>query len=210
VFRFSGYELDPLRAELRGPDGIAIKLRPKTVTLDCGATTRMASIPARPSIRRSVAPAASVTPRSSSPVATSGITAMALESAIASEPDNLDLKLALATLQLRGVQMLWYGPAGRHSIETGLKSIRSLLDYALGTKPNYIPVMDAHCRFLNTTNQFVENLIACAKTLSFDPWNGVALYHLGLAQLYLGRFEDALATFDRRPRPAYVCVRWRP
>jgi DNA-binding winged helix-turn-helix (wHTH) protein len=58
-----------------------------------------------------------------------------LENAIAAEPDNLDLKLALATLQLRGVQMLWYGPAGRDSIETGLKSIRSLLDYALATKP---------------------------------------------------------------------------
>lgn len=129
-----------------------------------------------------------------------GISQTMLENAIAAEPDNLDLKLALATLQLRGVQMLWYGPAGRDSIETSLQSIRSLLDYALGTKPNYIPVMDAHCRFLNTTNQFVENLIACAKTLSFDPWNGVALYHLGLAQLHLGRFEEALATFDQAYR----------
>ena len=63
-----------------------------------------------------------------------------------------------------------------------------------------LPVMDAHCRFLNTTNQFVENLIACARTLSFDPWNGVALYHLSLAQLQLGRFEDALATFDQAYR----------
>ncbi|MGY8666836.1 tetratricopeptide repeat protein [Bradyrhizobium sp. UFLA05-109] len=123
-----------------------------------------------------------------------------LQNAIVAEPDNLDLKLALATLQLRGIQMVWYGPAGHTSIENGIKSIRSLLEPALRAKPNYIPVLDAHCRFLNTTNQFVENLIACARTLSFDPWNGVALYHLGLAQLHLGRFEDALATFDQAYR----------
>jgi DNA-binding winged helix-turn-helix (wHTH) protein len=30
VFRFVGFELDPRRAELRGPDGVAIKLRLKT------------------------------------------------------------------------------------------------------------------------------------------------------------------------------------
>jgi DNA-binding winged helix-turn-helix (wHTH) protein/Tfp pilus assembly protein PilF len=123
-----------------------------------------------------------------------------LENAIASEPDNLDLKLALATLQLRGIQMVWYGPAEHASIENAIKSIRSLLEPALRAKPDYIPVLDAYSRFLNTTNQFVENLITCARTLSFDPWNGVALYHLGLAQLQLGRFEDALATFDRAYR----------
>src|ERR1700686_262227 len=31
VLRFSGFELDRLRSELRGPDGEAIKLRPKTL-----------------------------------------------------------------------------------------------------------------------------------------------------------------------------------
>ena len=30
MFRFAGFELDQQRAELRGPDGGAIKLRPKT------------------------------------------------------------------------------------------------------------------------------------------------------------------------------------
>ena len=30
MFRFAGFELDQERAELRGPDGAAIKLRPKT------------------------------------------------------------------------------------------------------------------------------------------------------------------------------------
>jgi len=30
VLRFAGFELDQQRAELKGPDGGAIKLRPKT------------------------------------------------------------------------------------------------------------------------------------------------------------------------------------
>jgi DNA-binding winged helix-turn-helix (wHTH) protein/tetratricopeptide (TPR) repeat protein len=120
-----------------------------------------------------------------------------LETAIAGEPDNLDLQVALATLQSRGIQMVWYGPSERGSIEN---NIASLLERALRAAPNYIPVLDAHCRFLNTTTRFVENLVACAKTLRFDPWNGLALYHLGLAQLHLGRFEDALATFEQAYR----------
>jgi tetratricopeptide (TPR) repeat protein len=56
-------------------------------------------------------------------------------------------------------------------------------------------VHEALCRFLTTTNQFKDALVACARTLTFDPWNGIALYHLGLAELNLGRFDDALATF---------------
>ena len=36
--------------------------------------------------------------------------------------------------------------------------------------------------------------------MSFDPWNGIALYHVGLAQIQTGRFEDALATFKQADR----------
>ena len=55
-------------------------------------------------------------------------------------------------------------------------------------------------KFPAATNQFVESLVACARTLSFDPWNGLALYHIGLAQMQLGRFEDALASFEQADR----------
>jgi tetratricopeptide (TPR) repeat protein len=67
----------------------------------------------------------------------------------------------------------------------------------LRLEPDSIPVLEAYCRFLNATNEFVDSLVACARTLNFDPWDGLALYHIGLAQLQLGRFEDALATFKQ-------------
>ncbi len=42
--------------------------------------------------------------------------------------------------------------------------------------------------------------MAGATALSFDPWNGLVLYHIGLGQTHLGRFEDALATFKQADR----------
>ena len=120
-----------------------------------------------------------------------------LEKAHADDPDNVDVAVALAALQLRGVQMVWYDPAESAAAE---KSARSILERALRVRPDSIPVLEAYCRFLNATNEFVDSLVACARTLNFDPWDGLALYHIGLAQIQLGRFEDALATFKQADR----------
>lgn len=120
-----------------------------------------------------------------------------LEKSLADEPNNADLQVALAALQLRGVQMVWYSPADSAAAE---KNAKSMLERAVRTKPSSIPVLEAYCRFLNATNEFVESLVACARTLAFDPWNGLALYHMGLAHIQLGRFEDALAAFKQADR----------
>jgi DNA-binding winged helix-turn-helix (wHTH) protein/tetratricopeptide (TPR) repeat protein len=120
-----------------------------------------------------------------------------LEKALADDPDNVDLQVALAALQLRGIQMVWYNPADSAAAENNAKS---MLARAVRTRPTYIPVLEAYCRFLNATNEFVDSLVACARTLAFDPWDGLALYHMGLAQIQLGRFEDALATFKQADR----------
>jgi DNA-binding winged helix-turn-helix (wHTH) protein/tetratricopeptide (TPR) repeat protein len=131
-----------------------------------------------------------------------------VEKALAGEPDNIDLQVALAALQTRGIQMLWYDQPGRAAAES---NARSLLEQALQTTPRYIPVLEAYCRFLSATNNFVESLVACAKVLNFAPWNGSALYQLGLTQIHLGRFQDALATFkqaDRFDTPAVSRWTW--
>lgn len=120
-----------------------------------------------------------------------------LEKAIVDDPNNADLQVALAALQLRGVQMVWYSPADS---AVAKRNARSMLERALRTKPNSIPALEAYCRFLNATNEFVESLVACARTLAFDPWNGLALYHMGVAHIQLGRFEDALTTFKQADR----------
>jgi DNA-binding winged helix-turn-helix (wHTH) protein/Flp pilus assembly protein TadD len=120
-----------------------------------------------------------------------------LEKALAEDPDNVEVQVALAALLMRGVQMVWLSSPDR---ETAEAKAEALLQQTLRAKPNHIPALEAYCRFLNATNQFSSSLVACARALSLDPWNGIALYHVGLAQIQTGRFEDALATFKQADR----------
>ena len=117
-----------------------------------------------------------------------------LEKALTENPGDVDLEVALAGLMLRGVQMVWYSPADSKAAE---HRAQSMLEHALHVGPNSVPVHEAYCRLLATTNQFSASLVACARVLTLDPWNGMALYLIGLSQLKLGRFEDALATFKQ-------------
>lgn len=120
-----------------------------------------------------------------------------LQKALSDYPDNLDIAVALASLQMRGIQMVWFSPEEAVAVEA---RANATLEQALRSKPNSIAVLEAYCRFLSATNHFVESLVTCAKALSFDPWNGSALYLIGLGQVYLGRFDDALATFLQADR----------
>jgi DNA-binding winged helix-turn-helix (wHTH) protein/tetratricopeptide (TPR) repeat protein len=120
-----------------------------------------------------------------------------LEQALTEDPDSTDVQIALAALLMRGVQMAWVNGTEREAAETRAET---MLQQTLRAKPNHIPANEAYCRFLNATNQFRASLVACARALSFDPWNGIALYHIGLAQIQTGRFEDALATFMQADR----------
>ena len=120
-----------------------------------------------------------------------------LQKALTEDPDNVDLAVALASLQMRGIQMVWFNPDEAVVVEA---RANATLEQALRSKPNSIPVLEAYCRFLSATNHFVESLVTCAKALSFDPWNGAALYLIGLGEIYLGRFDDALATFHQADR----------
>jgi len=120
-----------------------------------------------------------------------------LEKALADDAGNVDLQVALAAFQLRGIQMTWFPVAERETIES---SVGAMMVRALRAQPDYIPVLETHCRFLVATNQFVESLVACGEVLARDPWDGIALYLTGLSQIFLGRFDDALATFKQADR----------
>jgi DNA-binding winged helix-turn-helix (wHTH) protein/tetratricopeptide (TPR) repeat protein len=131
-----------------------------------------------------------------------------LEKALAADPDDVDLQVTLASHLLRGIQSVWYDPADVAATES---AAQALLERALQAKPHYIPVLEAYCRFQTATNRLPESLIACGRTLSFDPWHGIALFNLGIAQILQGRFEEALATFrqaDAFDTPPFARWTW--
>lgn len=131
-----------------------------------------------------------------------------LEDGLLRDPQSVALQAALAAHLLRGVQLKWYDP---ELSAVAQSRAQSLLAGALEAAPDSLAVQEAHCRFLTIANQFSDSLVACARALTFDPWNGIALYHLGLTQLQLGRFEDALASFkaaDRFDTPQVARWTW--
>lgn len=117
-----------------------------------------------------------------------------LEKAHAAKPDDVDIAAALSAHLMRGVGMVWYPRSESGSIE---QRASALLKEATARQPNYIPVLQSYCRLLQTTNEFAESLVVCQNALRFDPWDGLVMFQIGMAQLRLGRFEDALATFER-------------
>ncbi|MBN8970433.1 MAG: tetratricopeptide repeat protein [Rhizobiales bacterium] len=117
-----------------------------------------------------------------------------LEKALASHPNDVDLQASLAAHLIREVQMEWLTPEGAAAAES---HARNLLESALKHEPDYVPVQQAYCRLLMTTNYFVESLVACQKVLLLQPWDGATLFHMGISQLQLGRVEDALASFKQ-------------
>ena len=72
-----------------------------------------------------------------------------LEKALAEDPDNVEVQVALAALLMRGVQMVWLSPGEREPAEA---KAGALLQQTLRAKPYYIPAHEAYCRFLNATN----------------------------------------------------------
>ena len=120
-----------------------------------------------------------------------------LKSALAQDPDNVDIEAALAADLLRGVQTKWY--VGQEA-EAAEHKAQSLIERALAAHPRYLPALEDYCRFMTATDRFVEALVACANALTVDPWDGLVRFNLGMAQDELGRFPDALATFEEADR----------
>lgn len=138
-----------------------------------------------------------------------GMAEAMLQKALADEPDNVDIAVTLAALRLRGIQMVWFS-AEQAAAAEALAS--AALERALRTHPHYIPVLETSCRLLSATNRFIDSLVTGARALSFDPWNGLALYLVGIGQIQLGRFDDALQSFrqaDRFDTPEVSRWTWR-
>ncbi len=170
--------------------GVGYKLALRLNALEAGTSTAE-NDPARVAIQQA---AASINQTTRERFATARTI---LEKYRSEQPDDVDVQVALAALHLRAIQMSWYRPTEERKAEN---DARDLLETAMRSTPNSAPVLGTYCRFLTATNRFTESLVACARTLAINPWDGAALFQLGLTQAQLGRFDDALNTFLRADR----------
>lgn len=177
---------DTLQSRLAAAVGHPLALRINTILNDAVAGADGAPGSAKVAVEQATASIVQTTPERFR-----AAEAM-LRKALADNPDNVDVQAALAALQLRGIQMVWYKPDEREAVR---QSAQELMERVLRVKPTYVPVLESYCRLLSATNRFVDSLVACARVLSFDPWNGLAIYHIGLNQIFLGRFEEAVTNF---------------
>jgi DNA-binding winged helix-turn-helix (wHTH) protein/tetratricopeptide (TPR) repeat protein len=120
-----------------------------------------------------------------------------LENALAADPDNIELEATLAGHLLRGLQSSWYTPSESSAVE---RRAQALLERALKAEPEYLPALESYCRFLTATNHYIEGVLACTNALAFDPWDGLVRFNLGMDQVQLGHFAEALATFKQADR----------
>ena len=184
----AGAELDrdKLQARLAAAIGHPLALRLNAIVNDAVAGAKGAPGSAKVAVEQATASIVHTTPERFR------VAEAMLRKALSDYPDNIDVQAALAALQLRGIQMVWYKPEEREAVR---QSAQDLMERVLRVKPTYVPVLESYCRLLSATNQFVDSLVACARVLSFDPWNGLAIYHIGLNQIFLGRFEEAVTNF---------------
>lgn len=196
-------QLDPLSQQVRLAAGLGDKLaRLVNDRLEGAGSVRNASTGGRVAIEQATASINQTTHERFA-----AAQAM-LEDSLAREPDNVDVQVALAGLQMRGIQMVWYDATERAA---AANNAQALLQRALAARPRSIAVLEAQCRFLSATNAFAESLVACSQVQSFNPWDGSALYLVGLGQLNLGRLEEGLATFelaDRYDTPSVARWTW--
>jgi DNA-binding winged helix-turn-helix (wHTH) protein/tetratricopeptide (TPR) repeat protein len=177
---------DMLQSRLAAAIGHSLALRLNTILNDAVAGAKGAPGSAKVAVEQATASIVHTTPERFRAAESM------LRKALVDNPDNVDVQAALAALQLRGIQMVWYPADEREAVR---KSAQELMERVLRVKPTYVPVLESYCRLLSATNQFVDSLVACARVLSFDPWNGLAIYHIGLNQIFLGRFEEAVTNF---------------
>lgn len=177
---------DALQSRLAAAIGHPLALRLNAIVNDAVAGAKGAPGSAKVAVEQATASIVQTTPERFRAAETM------LRKALADTPDNVDVQAALAALQLRGIQMVWYKLEERESVR---QEAQALMERVLRAKPTYVPVLESYCRLLSATNQFVDSLVACARVLSFDPWNGLAIYHIGLNQIFLGRFDEAVANF---------------
>lgn len=126
--------------------------------------------------------------------------------ALALDPDNVVAKIHFARTRISAFLNGWYA-ADEGAMK--MADAAAMLGAALKAKPTYLPGLDANCIYMRAVDRFLDALAACDAVLAINPWSVRAIKEMGLDQMILGRFEEALASFAKADRlDAFHGMRW--
>ncbi|HUK10951.1 MAG TPA: tetratricopeptide repeat protein [Stellaceae bacterium] len=115
------------------------------------------------------------------------------QQALQYEPDDVDALAGVATTYLFEVLNSYY-ETGR---EERLRKASVLVDRALAIEPRHIVALRIHAGLLRAEGNFDAAISASKAVIEQNPGEPWAYKEVGLSELYLGRFQDALDWFEK-------------
>lgn len=113
--------------------------------------------------------------------------------ALSHDRDNVDALAGVATTYVFEVLNSYYedGRSGR------LASAAALVERALAIEPDHIVALKVKAALLRAEGQFEEAIAASKVAIAQNPGEPWAYKEVGLSELYLGRFQEALDWFEK-------------
>jgi len=113
--------------------------------------------------------------------------------ALEHDPENVDALAGLAATYVFEVLNSYYD-TGR---EQRLQEAKDLIRRALEIEPRHIVALKIHAAVLRAEGKFEEAVAASQAVIAQNPGEPWSYKEIGLSQLYLGRFEEALIWFEK-------------
>jgi adenylate cyclase len=115
------------------------------------------------------------------------------QGALEHDPENVDALAGLAASYVFEVLNSYYD-TGR---EQRLQEAKDLIRRALEIEPRHIVALKIHAAVLRAEGKFEEAVAASQVVIAQNPGEPWSYKEVGLSQLYLGRFEEALIWFEK-------------
>jgi class 3 adenylate cyclase/TolB-like protein/Flp pilus assembly protein TadD len=113
--------------------------------------------------------------------------------AIDYDPDNADALAGIATTYVFEVLNSYYS-SGR---EDRLRDAKALIQRALEIEPRHIGALKVQAAILRAEGKFDDAVAASQAVIAQNPGEPWAYKEVGLSELYLGRFREALDWFEK-------------
>ena len=113
--------------------------------------------------------------------------------ALEHDPENVDALAGLAATYVFEVLNSYYDTGREHRLHTA----KDLIRRALEIEPRHIVALKIHAAVLRAEGKFEEAVTASQAVIVQKPGEPWSYKEIGLSQLYLGRFEEALIWFEK-------------